>query len=272
MVHKWLSQDDGKTNNIAEDTRIIALHVLTAAGFGITQDFADGSRKPTLGHEFSLRDSLLLILANVFDVLAGLWKVALLRPILSAQVNKIGRAVIDFGRYMDEILHHEREARIKNPGSVKTNLISSLIRASDDAKEAPGVNSSMRLSDDEIKGNIFIFHLAGHDTTANTLAYTFTLLALYPEFQEWLAEEIREVVSAAEKTDYESSHPKLKRCMAVMVREKIIHFDYQDQTAHSRSSMRHSVYMGQSQLSPAAYSTKTNLSHSQFSLYQTSHQ
>jgi cytochrome P450 len=216
MAHHWLAQNDGKTNNVAEDTRIVALHILTAAGFGITQDFAEGSRKPAPGHELSLRESLLLILSNLFTAIIGLWKVNFLHPFLPKDIKRIGLAVKEFGKYMDEILQHERQARMKDPGSLKPNLISSLVRASDEAKEAPGVNSSVPLSDEEIKGNIFIFHLAGHDTTANTLAYSFTLLALYPEYQKWLMEEIKEVVGAAENPEYETSHPRLKRCLAVM--------------------------------------------------------
>jgi len=226
MATHWLSQNAGKTNNIAEDTRIVALHVLTAAGFGITQDFDEGSRKPASGHELSLRESLVLILANLFTVIIGLWKVRVVNLFLPKGIKKIGLAVREFGVYMDEILYQERQVRKQDPGSAKPNLISSLVRASDEAKEAPGVNTSMQLSDEEIKGNIFIFHLAGHDTTANTLAYTFVLLALHPEVQEWVMEEIKEVVGEEQDPEYEATYPGLKRCLAVMVRQTLESYNH----------------------------------------------
>lgn len=62
-------------------------------------------------------------------------------------------------------------------------------------------------------GNVFIFQLAGHEvhsvtyrdmycltavetkTTAHTLAFTFGLLALYPDEQEKLFQQIKEVLA-----------------------------------------------------------------------------
>ncbi|SLN71721.1 cytochrome P450 [Roseisalinus antarcticus] len=46
---------------------------------------------------------------------------------------------------------------------------------------------------DEMVDQVAIFFLAGHETSASALAWTLYLLALYPEWQEVLAEEGREV-------------------------------------------------------------------------------
>ncbi|KAI8063424.1 cytochrome P450 [Gilbertella persicaria] len=45
------------------------------------------------------------------------------------------------------------------------------------------------LSDEELKSNVCIFFLAGHDTTANTLCVIVLYLALYPEMQQKAREE-----------------------------------------------------------------------------------
>lgn len=42
-------------------------------------------------------------------------------------------------------------------------------------------------------GNIFIFLLAGHETTSNTLTFAFALLALHPDIQEELCQHIESV-------------------------------------------------------------------------------
>ena len=59
-------------------------------------------------------------------------------------------------------------------------------------------SEQMRLSDNEILAQCFVFLTAGYDTTANSLTYTAYLLALNPDIQEKLIDEIR---------DYTSEHP-----------------------------------------------------------------
>ncbi|OCL06848.1 cytochrome P450, partial [Glonium stellatum] len=221
MRSHWLKADNGKVRGMVEDTRIIALHVLSAAGFGVRQDFNEGVRKAPDGHTMSFRDSLMLVLFNLVLVLTFSFNLNLmLKSFMPKKVQRVGTAVKEFRQYMNELLDRERQAMTTPQGAAKPNLINTLIRESDEAKATvAGKNPSLlRLSDDEIKGNIFIFSLAGHDTTANTLAYALCLLAIHPEYQTWLAEELDHVrATAGETADYEAIFPRLKRCQAVMV-------------------------------------------------------
>ena len=76
------------------------------------------------------------------------------------------------------------------------------------------------LTDDEVLGNLFLYSTAGHDTTSNTLCYAIYLLAIYPELQDWIGEEVDEVVSGHGESgewDYNIVFPKLQRCLALMV-------------------------------------------------------
>ncbi len=66
------------------------------------------------------------------------------------------------------------------------------------------------------KSNIFAYNLAGHETTANTVAYALVLLAAHPQYQDWVREEIMQVQNIL-AGDYNSSFPRLQRCLAVMV-------------------------------------------------------
>lgn len=116
-------------------------------------------------------------------------------------------AVDEFKRYMAQMLAEERA----NPTG-KDNLMSVLITASGEAK---GRNT---LSNEEIFGNLFIYALAGHETTANSLAYAIMLLAADEEVQSWVREEIREVVPDLDNIDYESVFPRLRRVRTIMVR------------------------------------------------------
>lgn len=52
---------------------------------------------------------------------------------------------------------------------------------------------SIRLTDDELVANLYAFFLAGHETSAHTLAFCFGLLALHPEVQDHIYGEANQV-------------------------------------------------------------------------------
>ncbi|TGO80900.1 hypothetical protein BPOR_1551g00010 [Botrytis porri] len=78
--------------------------------------------------------------------------------------------------------------------------------------------TSKGLTVDETFGNIFVINFAGHDTTANILAFSMVLLAAHSEIQDWVAEELRDVTqdSVDEGREYEKVFEKLNRCRAVL--------------------------------------------------------
>ncbi|GBM66667.1 Cytochrome P450 3A12 [Araneus ventricosus] len=76
--------------------------------------------------------------------------------------------------------------RRKNP-DVKSLDILQLMLDHSDAKVASG------LTDEEIVANAYVFLLAGYETTATALAFTFYLLVKHPEIQEKLYQEIEKV-------------------------------------------------------------------------------
>ena len=78
---------------------------------------------------------------------------------------------------------------------------------------------SKGLTVEEIFGNNFVINFAGHDTTANTLAFSMLLLAANPKVQDWVAEEVRQVTKGndSETWEYNELFSNLKRCRAVLV-------------------------------------------------------
>ena len=86
----------------------------------------------------------------------------------------------------------------------------SLVRASEEAQKPSDTYDSTRLglTDEEIFGNIFIVNLAGHETTANTLATSLVLLAANPQCR---------TSGGSKDWKYDESFPNLNRCLAVMV-------------------------------------------------------
>jgi cytochrome P450 len=151
----------------------------------------------------------------VICVLAA--KLTLPTWMLPRKFGDIREAIDNFKRYMAEMLKKEKAAiAMGKPDG--NNLMSSLIRASE-ASRAVDKGRNAALSDEEIFGNLFSHNLAGHETTSNTLAFAIALLAAHPNWQEWVAEEIDQVIGSdgTELDDYERAFPRLKRCLAVMV-------------------------------------------------------
>lgn len=220
MSQSWAQQGAKGTRETVPDTATLALHVLTSVGFGLSYPFHGGVRELPAGHNMTYRDALSLCLRNIITF-AILPKKILSMSFMPAKLKDLSMAAQEFQKYMEEMLAHEREMTAKREGGTG-NLMGSLVRASEEAQKSSNSSDATRLglTDDEIFGNIFAFNLAGHETTANTLATSIVLLAADPECQMWLREEINRVFedsSGSGDWRYEDGFPKLQRCLAVMV-------------------------------------------------------
>lgn len=221
MLGAWLEQGPQGTKDTVADTATWALHVLTTVGFGLTYSFHEGVRKVPPGHQMTYKEALSTCLGNIITF-AIFPRELLSKPLMPRALRYVGLAAREFQIYMEEMLSHER-AVSANHSAGSNNLVGALVRASDNQEQSKGRPSwtgPQSLTDDEIFGNIFAFNLAGHETTANTIASSLVLLAANPSYQSWLAEEIDQVWDR-DPTHYEDIFPGLKRCLAVMVNRKV---------------------------------------------------
>ncbi|KAJ5617380.1 Cytochrome P450 [Penicillium hordei] len=71
---------------------------------------------------------------------------------------------------------------------------------------------------EELNGNLFLFTAAGFETTANIISYAIILLVRYPKWQEWLFEEVDNLMptDVREDIEYTSVLPRVTRIMAVI--------------------------------------------------------
>lgn len=214
MLKTWKSQGGTGIEKTTSDTMTLALHVLIAAGLGRTYKFDGGTTDLEGAHKISYRDALKTILGNLFLAIV-VNSVSLPTAILPRRSREIKYAIKEFREYMKEMMEEDRKS-LRNADAGKDNLMTVLLRTSE-SKENEGRDS---LSDDEILGNLFVYNVAGHDTTANTLAYCIYLLSVEPNIQAWIREEIQSVFGIKEAVkdwQYEESFPRLKRCFALMV-------------------------------------------------------
>ena len=219
MLKSWTLHDVHGTFETVKDTETMTLHVLTHAASGTSYSFNQGVQKLLKGHTMSYKESLSVCLHNIiaFNIIP---KQYLSSKFLPNQLRQLGQAVHEFQSYMAENLAQERDqdsGKRHGPG----NLMSALVQASEDTnKSLNGRVSKLGLTDREIFGNIFIYNLAGHETTANAISMSLVLLAAHPHLQDWLAEEVHEVCNMSSSTDiweYEKTFPQFRRSLAVMV-------------------------------------------------------
>ncbi|KXN65535.1 cytochrome P450 [Conidiobolus coronatus NRRL 28638] len=101
------------------------------------------------------------------------------RPKLRQQINK-------YHEFVEEMMEMKKKQYRKGTEKPK-DLITAFIESNE--KE-----DQYKLTNDEIRDNITIFILAGHDTTSNTLSSTLYYLARYPEIQDKLRKEVLEAL------------------------------------------------------------------------------
>ena len=219
MIQAWTRCDQSGNGDVAKDTRTLSLNVLAATGFQKSYRFRACTE--TVQEEGrNYRESLATTLDNAIFLMLFSPKLLAI-PLIPKSWARIGQATKDFKEYMMDMFSEEK--RLLAAGKTGTgNLMSSMVRATgveqQSSKDKAGRPQGLTIN--EILGNIFLINFAGHDTTANTLAYSMLLLAAYPEVQDWIGEEVRSIFedSNSETWDYEKLFSRLKRCHAVLVR------------------------------------------------------
>lgn len=92
--------------------------------------------------------------------------------------------------------------------SLLTLLKESFVEA---GQTSPSDSKSSKISPDAVLGNIFVFIMAGYETSANTLTYAVTLLACRPELQKAMQSDIDKILGdrPCRQWSFESDFPKL---------------------------------------------------------------
>ncbi|VDC05557.1 unnamed protein product [Peniophora sp. CBMAI 1063] len=197
----WKRADTVHIDHVLEITLPISLFVIGAAGFGRRLSFSEELEVP-YGYQMNFKDALQSVCENIMI------KLAIPRVILdlTKRSRKINAAFDDLQKYMLDMIHSRKQPSREE----RHDLFSSLLDAADDNSDGERI-----LTDSELTGNIFIFLLAGHETTAHTLAFSLALLALYPDKQEKLFQEIDRVSRDLDGYPAYEEMPRFPYAMAV---------------------------------------------------------
>ena len=106
--------------------------------------------------------------------------------------------LLRIGREVDDILFAEIARRRAERSSARTDVLSMLVAARDE--------NGQPMTDQELRDEMFTLLVAGHETTATSLAWAFHRLLANPEALERSRDELRRVAAAAR-----SSRPAWRR-------------------------------------------------------------
>ncbi|PPQ76825.1 hypothetical protein CVT24_010969 [Panaeolus cyanescens] len=175
----WGDKDVITVNRCLDLTLPITLFVISSAGFGQKISWSDDGAIPK-GHSMSFKETM--------DIMSKDFMIPLALPKWALGVTKrtrnAGKALVELKKYISEMIHE----RIHSDQAEKADLFSMLLKENSQHLDTAALN------DDELFGNIFVFLVAGYETTSHALAFTLGLLALYPDEQEKLFQHIKSVL------------------------------------------------------------------------------
>ncbi|KAH9057198.1 family 614/534 cytochrome P450 [Lactarius vividus] len=178
----WGDSPEIVLDHCVDITLPIALFVVGVAGFGRRVTWTSDLTVPP-GHQMTFKDALHIVSTKLFlKMVAPDWVMN-----LTERTKNISLAFSELEQYMTEMVYTRRSAETKEE---RHDLFSVLLDATSDE-----TNDSLTITEQELFGNMFIFLLAGHETTAHTLCFTFALLALYPDEQERLHQHIKGIMA-----------------------------------------------------------------------------
>jgi cytochrome P450 len=174
----------------------LALDVLTASVFGFEarainpikiEDYKAGEVPSDVS--MTLVDSLMNVIQGLVINLFLSKKIARMIPF--GFFKKSSTAVDDFVSYGKFILEKSRNRKDGNDS--QDGLVQMMLKA----QEGEG---TIKLTDEELISNMFIFFFAGHETTAGTLHWAMLELCKNPKVQEKFYQEVKEVLGGRNAT------------------------------------------------------------------------
>jgi cytochrome P450 len=190
LISSWLGPDGKGRQTITtaeKDTMTLALNIIAYVGFGLRllwpgQTFpadADpklakyGSLEPPARHTMSFAHALESTLEYLLVLLIVPWPVLKRLPFKWAKAS--WEAKENYVGYMDEFLQDKiAEVRQGDQPKDSMDLMGQLVRAKYGKSNSDG---GSEMSDSDIIGNAFIVSVAGHETSANVMHFTFIELA-----------------------------------------------------------------------------------------------
>ncbi|MEO8892892.1 MAG: cytochrome P450, partial [Coleofasciculaceae cyanobacterium] len=188
MANSW---QDGQTRDIHEDMMRLTLNIVMKTIFN--QEVSEGEAKN---------------IANAVDVAMDWFEskrkqgFLILEWFPRPENIRYKNAIQQLDKSVYSIINQRR-----NSGESPGDLLSMLMEARDE-------DDNSQMNDKQLRDELITLIIAGHETTSNTLSWTWMLLAQYPEVQSKLLEEIKTVLEG--RTPTVADLPRLRYASLVI--------------------------------------------------------
>lgn len=169
------SYRDGELRDISEDMTDLTLAIVAKTLFDA--DVKHSARK--VGESIKLLNEIMVDHINNPVPVPSWWP--------SARNQKKMSAIRDIERIVRDVIEERRRS-----GEDRGDLLSMLVHARDEA--------GAKMNDQELRDEAMTLLFAGHETTSNSLTWTFYMLAKHPEVEARVEAEVRSVLGGRPPT------------------------------------------------------------------------
>ena len=182
---RWDAAPEGEVMDVGADMSRLALGIIAGTMFSADTDEVIGLVADTMKDGFDFDDF------NILDILpiVGGWRMRRREQRMAAKFRPLDAAI-------SRLIAARREA----PAGASADLLSRLTTARGEAGDGA-------LSDREIRDEVITIFIAGHETTAQALSWTWYLLSQHPAVEARLHAELGEVLGG--RTPTQDDLPKL---------------------------------------------------------------
>ncbi|XP_014554353.1 hypothetical protein COCVIDRAFT_105323, partial [Bipolaris victoriae FI3] len=227
MVGGWGLSDTEESATLAlkelqEDTMLLPLNIISRAVLGIKLEWPKHNKKSSNnrgsrgdkmnmeGHSLTFQDALSILLENL--PLIFLLGKFLLKQLPFKAVRHAYTAFSEWQGYMQDMILSKREQLDRQNAPKQVDILSLMLESHTDVEEgAESKGRTISLTNEEILGNTFIMTLAGHETTGDALFFAMVELAMNPQSQRELQQNLDDILGdrPLDKWNYDLDLPKL---------------------------------------------------------------
>ncbi|KAF4564657.1 alcohol dehydrogenase [Pleurotus pulmonarius] len=182
----WADKDIVEVPTVQKLTFKLALLIIGHCAFGFPFDWSTPAKLSD--GSMSVQEALRIVAdTHMFSIVAPNWIYKL--PVKWIQETRIAHEQL--AKFMrDQVADRKQalHAAESDKGALGRDAFSMLVAANESE------NEKLKLSDQELIGNVFVMLFAGHETTAHTLAATLGFMGLYEDIQEDVFRQIVDVV------------------------------------------------------------------------------
>lgn len=182
---RWDVLTDGATVDVADDMSALTLRIISGTMFSADTDDVIGLVADTMKRGFDISEF------NIWDVLP------ITGPI---RMRRREKRMAEQFRPLDQAINRMIDTREKDPKGAASDLLGRLITAHDESGDAA-------MTSREIRDQVITIFIAGHETSAQAMNWTWYLLSQHPVEEARLHAELDAVLGG--RTPTQEDLPKL---------------------------------------------------------------